>query len=106
MGMEHKSSKRKVVIVVSHLFWNPAYDYVKLCQAHYVAECATAFSKRHNDIPIIWCGDFNSQPKGFVHQYLTKGVVNAKATAPWYFCSHTPFEGKLNEGHLEVTDQF
>ena len=28
--MEHKSSKQQVVIVVSHLFWNPAYDYVKV----------------------------------------------------------------------------
>ncbi len=28
--MEHKSSKRQMVIVVSHLFWNPAYDYVKV----------------------------------------------------------------------------
>lgn len=28
--MEHKPSKRQIVIVVSHLFWNPAYDYVKV----------------------------------------------------------------------------
>lgn len=48
---------------------------------------ANAFCKRHNDIPIVWCGDFNSQPQGYVHQYLTKGVVNAKAAAPWYALS-------------------
>lgn len=29
--MEHKRSKRQMTIVVSHLFWNPAYDYVKVC---------------------------------------------------------------------------
>jgi hypothetical protein len=28
--MEHKHSRRQIVIVVSHLFWNPAYDYVKV----------------------------------------------------------------------------
>ena len=28
--MEHKPSGRQLVIVVSHLFWNPAYDYVKV----------------------------------------------------------------------------
>lgn len=32
--MEHKPSRRQVVIVVSHLFWNPAYDYVKV-RTHY-----------------------------------------------------------------------
>jgi uncharacterized protein with PIN domain len=29
-------------------------------------------------------GDTNSQPGGAVHQYLTQGVVNARAIAPWY----------------------
>ena len=28
--MEHKPSQRQIVVVVSHLFWNPAYDYVKV----------------------------------------------------------------------------
>ena len=28
--MEHQPSGRQIVIVVSHLFWNPAYDYVKV----------------------------------------------------------------------------
>lgn len=28
--MEHRLSKKQMVIVVSHLFWNPAYDYVKV----------------------------------------------------------------------------
>jgi len=110
--MEHKLSRRQVVIVVSHLFWNPAYDYVKLCQAHYVAIRANAFCKRHDDIPFVWCGDFNSQPQGYVHQYLTKGVVNAKAAAPWYARSHKRHEEQkanvnlTGTGHQELTDQF
>jgi len=75
--------------VVAHLFWNPAYEYVKLCQTHYVAIRAEAFRREKNnndikDVSVIWCGDFNSQPGGSVHQYLTTGVVNAKAIAPWY----------------------
>ncbi len=28
--MVHKPSKRQLVVVVSHLFWNPAYNYVKV----------------------------------------------------------------------------
>lgn len=73
-----------------------------------------AFCKRHNDIPIVWCGDFNSQPQGYVHQYLTRGVVNAKAAAPWYALPHKQ-KNKQNSddethasetGHAEITDQF
>jgi len=79
-------------VVVSHLYWNPAYEYVKLCQTHYIAIRAKAFSKHppncivveEEEVPIIWCGDFNSKPEGSVHRYLTTGVVNAKAVAPWY----------------------
>jgi mRNA deadenylase 3'-5' endonuclease subunit Ccr4 len=88
----HIPTGRRVVVVVAHLFWNPAYEYVKLCQTHYVATRAEAFCREKNinnndsikDVPVIWCGDFNSQPGGSVHQYLTTGVVNAKAVAPWY----------------------
>ena len=85
----HIPTGRRVVVVVAHLFWNPAYEYVKLCQTHYVAIRAEAFRREKNnndikDVPVIWCGDFNSQPGGSVHQYLTTGVVNAKAIAPWY----------------------
>ena len=73
---------------------------------------ANAFCKRHNDIPFVWCGDFNSQPQGYVHQYLTKGVVNAKAAAPWYALSHKRHEEQkanvnfTDTGHQELTDQF
>jgi hypothetical protein len=68
----------------------------------------------HNDIPIVWCGDFNSQPKGYVHQYLTKGVVNAKASAPWYTLANTGREEQKvkaemnfnNVGHNDISGQF
>ena len=75
---------------------------------------ANAFCRRHNDIPVVWCGDFNSQPQGFVHEYLTKGVVNAKAAAPWYAPSQKRREdheanAETNSSdtcHPELTDQF
>ena len=73
-----------------------------------------AFCKRHNDIPIVWCGDFNSQPQGYVHQYLTGGVVNAKAAAPWHALSHKQNSKQNSDDeiyvsdtiHDEITDQF
>ena len=33
---------------------------------------------------MILAGDTNSQPGGAVHQYLTRGTVNARSIAPWY----------------------
>jgi mRNA deadenylase 3'-5' endonuclease subunit Ccr4/uncharacterized protein with PIN domain len=80
--LEHKVTKQQIVVAVAHLFWNPHYEYVKLCQMHYVAQRAKAFCK--NNEPVIVCGDFNSKPNGSVHQYLTKGHVSAKRVAPWY----------------------
>ena len=29
--LEHVPTKRQVVVVVAHLFWNPSYEYVKVC---------------------------------------------------------------------------
>lgn len=34
--MEHKLSRRQIVVVVSHLFWNPAYDYVKVGTLNFI----------------------------------------------------------------------
>jgi mRNA deadenylase 3'-5' endonuclease subunit Ccr4/uncharacterized protein with PIN domain len=83
--LEHLISKRQVVVAVAHLFWNPAYEYVKLCQMHFVMQRIKSFCKK--DEPVVLCGDFNSQPNSSVHEYLTKGRVNAKRVAPWYASS-------------------
>ena len=58
-----------------------------MCQAHYIAKRANDFCKDNTIDRLVWAGDFNSQPCGSVHQYLTKGVVNAKEAAPWYTVS-------------------
>ena len=78
--LEHRTTGQCIVIVNAHLFWNPQYEYIKLCQAHYITTKAHAFA---NGIPIVLCGDFNSQPKSSVHTYLTTGIVNAALIAPW-----------------------
>lgn len=81
--LRHKHHPEMTVVVANaHLFWNPEYDYVKLCQAHHVAQQLKAFAEK--DEPVLYCGDLNSQPSSPVHQYLSKGVVNAKGVAPWY----------------------
>lgn len=77
------SPETSVVIAATHLFWNPMYEYVKLCQMHYIMVRSKEFLKNENE-PFILCGDLNSLPGSTVHAYLTKGVVDAKVVAPWY----------------------
>ncbi len=64
------------------MFWHPAFEYVKICQAHYILTRARKFCK--NDEPFLFAGDLNSQPGGATHSYLTRGVINMKHVAPWY----------------------
>ena len=107
--LQHAQYKhRQIVVGVVHLYWNPAYEYVKLCQAHYVMLRAKAFCQqedRNNTIiPFILCGDFNSRPNSYVHQYLTKGVVNAKLVAPWYYVNDDE-EAEIREGQQQQQQQ-
>lgn len=78
-----QSPKTTLVLAVTHLFWNPIYEYVKLCQIHCVMLRAQKFLKSDSE-PFVLCGDLNSLAGSSVHEYLTKGHVNAKLVAPWY----------------------
>jgi mRNA deadenylase 3'-5' endonuclease subunit Ccr4/uncharacterized protein with PIN domain len=78
--LEHRETGQQIVVVNAHLFWNPEYEYVKLCQAHYITTKTKEFA---NCAPVIMCGDLNSQPLSCVHTYLTQGKVNARHIAPW-----------------------
>ena len=78
-----QSPQTTLVLAATHLFWNPIYEYVKLCQMHYIMIRAKKFRKNDAE-PFVVCGDLNSLPGSSVHEYLTKGHVNAKFVAPWY----------------------
>ena len=79
--IRNRQSGRTVVVANAHLFWNPGFEYVKLCQAHYVLQRAKAFAE--GDEPFVFTGDLNSRPRGVTHRYLTSGFINAKKVAPW-----------------------
>ena len=65
----------KVMVCNSHLFWDPKYEYVKLCQMHYLCLKIEKRLKKLGsaNIPVLIAGDFNSKPGGLVHSYLSKG---------------------------------
>lgn len=54
----HLKSNQEFVVAVLHLYWNPNYEYVKLCQIHHVLQQANEFCN-NDDTPVIVCGDFN-----------------------------------------------
>lgn len=76
-----------VVVANTHLFWDPGYSDVKLWQTNvltnqlnkFLRQQRETFRKHHsssktrtklNDVPLILCGDFNSEPHSAVHRYL------------------------------------
>lgn len=70
---KHRNSGKQLVIANTHLYWNPEFEYVKLCQAHYLVSQMKEFCATDKDVPVVLCGDLNSQPGSLVYRYLTEG---------------------------------
>jgi mRNA deadenylase 3'-5' endonuclease subunit Ccr4 len=94
--------KTQSFIVASvHLYWNPGFEYVKLCQAKYLLDRVAEFAsiKTMNGdsaelrseapnvmlLPTIICGDMNSKPGSTVHSLFVKPYVDARTVAPWNY---------------------
>jgi len=69
-----KREKRQICIANTHVFWDPAFKDVKIWQAWILCEEISRALGR--DLPLILCGDFNSEPSSAVYEYLTKGRVD------------------------------
>ena len=79
---QHTSSGKKVVIANTHLHWDPEYNDVKAMQVAVLLEELQAVVKRYignrediNKIPVVICGDFNSQMDSAVYQFFSDGNV-------------------------------
>jgi len=40
---------------------------------------------RRRRLPVVICGDMNSKPNSIVHEFLSKGSVDATRVAPWNY---------------------
>lgn len=96
-------TKQSVIVASVHLYWNPGFEYVKLCQAKYlldrVAKFATVKARSGEGIeqippttdhkalllPTVICGDMNSKPGSVVHSLFVKPYVDARTVAPWNY---------------------
>lgn len=72
---ESQGEQPKICVANTHLFWDPEFADVKLWQTQMlVRELEKLTAKR--GLPLILCGDFNSEPTSAVHKLL---AGNAKA---------------------------
>jgi len=68
--LKQKSTGKDLIIVNTHLFWNPDHEYVKYGQISKIIKYVEDnFSK---DIPVIFAGDMNSTPNSNVVKYIYK----------------------------------
>lgn len=81
--LEHLESKEKILVVNTHLHWDPAYNDVKALQVGILLEelqniirKSPGGSDDYKNIAMIICGDFNSTKLSAVYQLFSTGVVH------------------------------
>ncbi|KAI7900017.1 Endonuclease/exonuclease/phosphatase [Cokeromyces recurvatus] len=90
--LEHKESLRRLLVVNSHIFWDPQYADVKLVQVGMMMDEIESFAAKHLSppstspngptyastklLPTIICGDFNSVPESGVYEFLSKSSLS------------------------------
>ncbi|EFC45329.1 predicted protein [Naegleria gruberi] len=76
--LKHRSSEKLVCVVNLHLFWDPSFPEVKLCQIFYTMKQTKDYltSLSLEDIQIFFCGDYNSMPDSEVYEFLTKDSIS------------------------------
>ena len=100
---------QSIVVASVHLYWNPGYEYVKLCQSRFLLDRVAAFASSAEGstdrLPTVICGDTNSKPGSVVHQYFVRPHVDARVVAPWrYFWDRDAEEVYVDEDDIAESD--
>ena len=70
-----KNRMPPLLVVNSHIHWNPMFSDVKVMQTQLMLEELTS---RWNKGPMLVCGDFNSMPDSGVYELLANGYLSGK----------------------------
>ena len=65
-------SRQRFCVCNTHIHWDPNFLDVKLWQTHMLIKELEKFNVPQN-LPIVLCGDFNSQPDSSVYEFLSTG---------------------------------
>jgi CCR4-NOT transcription complex subunit 6 len=74
IGKFKLSSDKDILIVTTHIHWDPLYIDVKLMQVNLLIGELERLSE-NGEIPILLCGDFNSTNTSAAYQLLNTGSV-------------------------------
>lgn len=73
--MDDSGERTYICAVNTHLYSNHLFPDVKLWQTvALLGELENFVSRR--DLPLVMCGDFNSEPQSAVYQYLSEGGID------------------------------
>jgi len=69
-----------ITVANTHLFWRPAYNYLRLRQVHQLLAAIARLSAAplHSSRTII-CGDFNATPDDAIYELLVRGSISQEA---------------------------
>lgn len=82
--LQHIESGERVIIVNTHLHWDPAFNDVKALQVGILMEEMLGIIKKFNNVQsqedvknasVVICGDFNSTKDSAVYQLFSTGAV-------------------------------
>lgn len=67
-----KATFKDFIVATTHIHWNPKLDFIKYGQMFYLFEKIQKFDKRvkGNKIPVIICGDFNSNQDSSMFSFM------------------------------------
>ncbi|XP_078399670.1 2',5'-phosphodiesterase 12 [Cetorhinus maximus] len=73
-----KDSSKKLCVGNTHLYWHPKGGHIRLVQiAIAFRHLQRVTAEMYPNIPVIFCGDFNSTPNSGLYEFVTKGHISA-----------------------------
>mmetsp|Transcript_10923 Transcript_10923/g.27498 ORF Transcript_10923/g.27498 Transcript_10923/m.27498 type:complete len:336 (-) Transcript_10923:594-1601(-) len=70
-------SRLTLCVANTHIFWDPDLSDVKLFQVDcFMQKLEEISAQLAVDVPIILCGDFNSEPSSSVYELINSGAIN------------------------------
>ncbi|XP_032724269.1 2',5'-phosphodiesterase 12 [Lontra canadensis] len=71
-----KDSSKRICVANTHLYWHPKGGYIRLIQmAVALAHIRHVSCDLYPDIPVIFCGDFNSTPSTGMYHFVVNGSI-------------------------------
>lgn len=74
-GRRRRGQRRKLCVANTHIYWDPEFADVKLWQTWVLCQELSKLVIQR-DLPLLLCGDFNSEPPSSCYSLLSTQAVN------------------------------